>query len=594
MSMFHILQYILISVCVYAFTAFIYLVYHTNQLYKAQHINSKDYDYIIGSGTAGSLVAHRIAKETNFTYVVIEAGGESNPLFEIPILGPMLHGSVYDWQYDTVPQTNACLAMEENKCKMTQGKIFGGSSKLNNMIHVRGNISHYVNWFHGKYTKKYIKEQFEYIEKNIIHLNPIKYTTELSDNILLAAQELGYELIGKDFKLGFTKPTVSQLNGKRWANSDNLEKKHVLINTFVEKLLIRNKRCYGVQLANKLRLYAKKGIIISAGALNSPKILQLSGVGPAELLKSFDIPILKELPVGKNLQDHIGTGLDLVLFNKSLSVNAFNCFNPIHIFQYFVEGQGPFTTAGCEVVGFLSTKNSTEPDIQFMVLPVGISADRGSHLRKILRIRDYVWDNYFTRVFDKHASTILALILHTKSKGEVNIQSRNPEMPPLIDPKYFQNRDDVDTLINAVKLTKTFVLSKKMKSFGAILNTIPFPGCESHLFFSDTYLECYIRHLTLSTFHPVGTCSMGLPDDYNSVVDPSFKVIGLDNLYVVDASVLPTLPSSNINAAVAMMANIFFENNIKQQRRQKNNNICFQRSLSDIFNNICPVNKVSL
>ncbi|CAK1546946.1 unnamed protein product [Leptosia nina] len=565
MAPIYIFQYLIISLCVQAFGVFVYIVYYTDFLLPTQVLESKVYDYIIvGSGTAGSLIAHRLATETNYTFVVIEAGGASNPLYEIPILGPMLHGSPYDWQYETIPQENACLAMEGNKCKLTQGKIFGGSAKLNNMIHIRGNISHYVNWFHGAHSESYIRQQFDFIEDNIIQLNKLRFTSQLSDYILEAAKELGYEELNNEYKIGFGKPLVSQINGKRWATSDNVKQKHVLINTVVEKLLFKKNRCYGIQLVNK-KLFARKGVILSAGAFNSPKILQLSGVGPAKLLQSLEIQLVQELPVGKNLQDHIGTGLDLVLFNYSLSINAFNFFNALHVYNYFSQGKGPLTTTGCEVVGFVSTKSDTQPDIELMVLPVGISADRGSHLRNILRINDEVWNNYFAKLFDKHASTILALILHTKSKGEVYIKSKNPYIPPLIDPKYFTDGEDVKILVTAVKMIKEFIQTEKMKSFGAYLNEIPFPGCEGHKFFSDSYLECYIRHLTLSVFHPIGTCSMGLPDNKNSVVDTSFKVIGLDNLYVVDASVLPTLPSSNINAAIAMMASVFFDSQIKRK-----------------------------
>ncbi|CAH2038019.1 unnamed protein product, partial [Iphiclides podalirius] len=526
-----------------------------------------EYDYIIvGAGTAGSLIAHRLATESNFTFVVLEAGGGSHPLLEIPIVGPLLHGTVYDWQYETTPQENACYAMVDRKCRLTQGKIVGGSSKLNNMIHVRGNVSHYADWFHGKYTREYFQRQLDYVEDNIFNLDHVQYQSELTDAVLDAAKELGYESLDGVSEKGFRRSRVTQKDGKRWTTSDNLDvNRHVISDSLVEKVLIIDRRAYGVSAlisGERREIFARKSVILTAGALNTPKILQLSGVGPAELLNSLQIPMVQNLPVGLNLQDHVGTGLDLILLNKTLSMNVANMLNPFNLL-YYLQGKGPWTNPGCEVLGFLSTKNSTTPDVEVMVLPVGISSDRGTFLRKRLGIRDEVWNGYFTKTFEKHTSTFFTVVLHPKSTGTVLIRSTDPKIPPLIDPKYLREKEDVDTLTAGLRLAMRFLETGSLKSIKAHLNVAPFPGCSHHEFFSDSYLECYVRHLTLTSYHPVGTCSMGLPESRKSVVDTSFRVLNVQNLYVADGSVMPTLPSGNINAAIAMMANIFYETNIK-------------------------------
>lgn len=473
------------------------------------------------------------------------------------------------------------------KCKQTQGKILGGSSKLNNMIHVRGNLSHYVEWFHGLYTKEYIQNQFQYIENNIFHLNDLQYQSILSEAVLEAIKELNFNTLENDYGIGFKKSILTQNNGKRWTTSDKVDTKHILTNTLVEKLLIKNNKCIGVQISpSKKIIHAKKAVIVSAGAFNSPKLLQLSGIGPAEVLKPLDITIIKELPVGKNLQDHVGTGLDLVLFNETQSVTMFDIMNFWNVFRYFYYGNGPLTTPGCEVIGFVSTKNVTAPNLQYMVLPVGISADRGSYFRKNLGITDKIWSNYFAKIFDKYSTTFMTLLLHPKSRGEVRIQSKNSNIPPIINPNYLHHKDDLKILVDGLKMLKKVIETKTMKSISAQLNNLHFPGCEHYNFFSDDYLECYVRHLTLTSFHPVGTCAMGLPESKNSVVDTSFKVIGIDNLYVVDSSVLPTLPSGNINAAIAMIANIFFENTILVKSTNKSN-VCDSRTLKEAIFRIC-------
>lgn len=431
------------------------------------------------------------------------------------------------------------------------------------MVHVRGNISHFTNWFHGEYSENDIRKQFEFIEKNVLYINDIVYESELTNSILKAAKELGFMELNSEFSQGFSKSKLSQKNGKRWSTSDNLNVyKHVLTNALVEKIIIKNKIAVGIEflLADvKKTVYARKGVIISAGTYNTPKILQLSGIGPSNLLKSLGIPVIKNLPVGKNLQEHVTTGLDLILFNRSLSISALDILNPINMYQYFLHGKGPLTTPGCEVVGFLSTKNEINPDLQFMVLPVGIASDRGSYLRKIVGIKDNVWYNYFVKNFDRHTATILPIVLHPESRGEVFINSRDPRRPPSINPRFLTSQKDRETLIKGLNLVTKFVATKAMKEIGAYVNSTPFPGCENHTIFSDQYWECYIKELTLSSYHPVGTCSMGFPDSKNSVVDTAFKVIGIDRLYVVDGSVLPTQPSGNTNAAIVMMASVFFD-----------------------------------
>ncbi|KPJ02587.1 Glucose dehydrogenase [acceptor] [Papilio xuthus] len=561
-------QFLIYSFGVNVFLYFISIIYYHDTLLSSFYTNlQEEYDYIIvGAGTAGSLIAHRIATETNFTFVVLEAGGRSYPLLEIPFIGPLLHGSIYDWQYESTPQEHACLAMVEKKCKLTQGKIVGGSSKLNNMIHVRGNIPHYVKWFHGKYNEEYFKQHFEYIEKNIFHLNEVQYQSELADAVIDAANELGYKEFDQNFRTNFQKSKVTQKDGKRWTISDNINR-HVVTNALVKKVLIVDDVAYGVsvRISDKIhKLIARKGVILSAGTLNTPKILQLSGIGPAELLKSLNIPLIQDLPVGHNLQDHIGTGIDLILFNKTLSINAANMLNPLNLY-YYLQGKGPWTTPGCEVIGFYSTKNTTSPDVQFMILPVGIASDRGSHLRKSLSIKDEIWHNYFTKSFDKHTSSFFTTILHPKSKGTVYIKSKNPIIPPLVDTRYLSEKEDIDALIAGIKLAVKLIKTDSLRNIGAHLNTNPFPGCR--------------------------TCSMGLPESKDAVVDTSFKVLNVKNLYVVDGSVLPTLPSGNINAAIAMMANIFFETTVKHLPRNKHGtNQCYKYSeLYEYLFKVCNI-----
>lgn len=459
------------------------------------------------------------------------------------------------------------------------------------MIHFRGNLSHYVDWFNGKHTEEYIRQQFEFVESEIVHIDDTKYESHLSDAVMNAAKELGYKEINMESELGFMKSKVSQKNGKRWSTSDNLNSKDILTNILVERVVFTGNKAIGVELIKsdiRKKLYARKGVILSAGTYNSAKILQLSGIGPKKLLKSLNIPIIKDLPVGENFQDHVTTGFDLLMFNKSLGLDGSDIVNPMNSYNYFLYGEGPLTTPGCEVIGFTSTKNENTPDLQFMVLPTGISSDRGSRLRKSLGITDEIWFEYFVKTFGKYTASFLPIVLQPKSKGTVFIKSKDVKEPPLIDPKYLSNKDDRQVLINGLKLVKAFTETNAIKNLEGYINPIALPSCKNYVMFSDSYWECYIKHFAATSYHPVGTCSMGLPESANTVVNTSFEVLGTKNLFVVDASVMPSLPSGNINAAVAMMASVFCDTIKKSVTEVNKDETCFKKDLIyEYLFNVC-------
>ncbi|XP_023702407.1 glucose dehydrogenase [FAD, quinone] isoform X2 [Cryptotermes secundus] len=207
---------------------------------------------------------------------------------------------------------------------------------------------------------------------------------------------------------------------------------------------------------------------------------------------------------------------------------------------------GPWTFPGCEAVAVVHTNLSNHevdpPDLQLMVLPTGISVDGCVHLRKALGISD-------TPVV-----SLMPVLLHPKSVGEVLLRSSNPEDPPLIQPNYLTHPQDVETLYHGIELVKKLLRTKPMLELGARLNDKPLPGCESFPFDSKGYWECYIRHLTLTSYHPAGTCRMGPTCDLEAVVNPNLMVHNTHRLFVIDASVMPSLPSANIHAAVMMIA----------------------------------------
>lgn len=262
------------------------------------------------------------------------------------------------------------------------------------------------------------------------------------------------------------------------------------------------------------------------------------------------------MAVGENLQDHIITGLDMITLQNSLDLTFKDFISPISIYKYFFKGTGTWTHPGCEAVGLLQLPSDkknysmSSPDLQFMLLPYGISSDAGAAYFNHLNLKNEIWNEYFQPLVGRQVISLAPALLHPQSTGYVKLNI-NREL--VVQPNYLQKPHDVNVLVQGMKLVNKFVKTKTLSKLGAMLNTKHFPGCEKYNFGSDHYWECYIRHMTLTSYHPVGTCKMGSIHS-KSVVDHSLRVHKLNKLYVIDASIMPSMPSGNINAVVAMIA----------------------------------------
>lgn len=545
------------------------------------------YDFIVvGGGSAGVTVAGQLANN-GFNVLLLEAGGPppwwaTLGTIDIPIFGPLWQRTDLDWAYTTEPQKHSCGAFDNQASLWPRGKVLGGSGRLNNMVYLRGHEKDWESWGYSStsqlhYFKKSERHLGSYKNDSDHHnvngwlpVSDIPMTTALSKAVLDAAKELGY-LVGDLNTMkhtGFMEVQTTTLNGARFAAdsaflySRKLPNLHVRTNSLVSKVLLDKKNeAKGVEYFHLNGWYNAKsrhGVILSAGAIGSPKILLHSGVGPTEHLSDLQIPVKIHSPhVGKNLIDHVSTGSDLVLLNSSLVLSLSNLANPKTFFEYVLSGTGLLSHGGCEATGLLHTRysdpESQPPDIQLLILPAGTTFDEGTVLRHNMGLKDKVWNEYFNRKTDAHiAVTILVILLHPWSHGDIKLKSRNPFDPPLIDPKYLSDPRDVEILVEGIQTVKKLIQTKSMSELGAYLNPRHLPGCEMHDFDSHSYWQCYTRMLSYTVYHPAGTCRIGPPD--TAVVDHLFRVHKAKSLYVVDASVMPTLPSANINAAVIALA----------------------------------------
>ncbi|KAG1670507.1 Glucose dehydrogenase [FAD, quinone] [Nymphon striatum] len=347
----------------------------------------------------------------------------------------------------------------------------------------------------------------------------------------------------------------------------------IKINT-VDLILINGlKRASGVRFTKKNKSFvvrATKEVILSAGAVNSPHILMLSGIGPKEQLEKAGVPVVQDLPgVGQNLQDHI---FSVVLFNskKGGTLLRRNVESMLNIFQYFTLGTGPLTVLGAvEGLGFVNTKYQPEydyPDIELHFIGAGISADK--KVRHNFGINDQIYEEVFKEYERKDHVTIIPTLVRPRSRGEIRLVSGDPRDRPLIDPRYLSDPHDLKVLIEGMKIAIKVGETRAFRRIKTKLITNLLPGCKHFHPLSTEYLECFVRSLTLTLYHPVGTCKMGSPKDPYAVLDPELRqdisefqinyilyvVKGIWGLRVVDASVMPTVTTGNTNGPTIMIA----------------------------------------
>lgn len=302
---------------------------------------------------------------------------------------------------------------------------------------------------------------------------------------------------------------------------------------------------------------SNKEVIVSAGAIDSPKLLQLSGIGPKKDLEKLSIPLVADLPVGENLQDHVLTFVDYKTDVPDLTVQATSMLDPTEFFKLFTSGGSKLSDNAVAINGFINSKINNDsykrPDIQVVALSFNLDVDYGASVYKMMSLSDDAMKNNFHPDIGKsYFSSVAPSVLRPKSRGHVKIQSTNPEDPPTIFTNYLDDEDDVKTLMEAVKFAHSLEDTEAFKKIGLKVARNFENYCKEHEVNSDAYFECFVRHFSTTSYHPGGTCSMG-KDKKNSVVDARLKVHGIDGLRVIDASIIPRMLGGNINAPVIMI-----------------------------------------
>ncbi|XP_055933903.1 glucose dehydrogenase [FAD, quinone]-like [Argiope bruennichi] len=545
----------------------------------------KEYDYIVvGGGSAGSVVASRLSEEPCVSVLLLEAGATKPPLLnDVPALSRFFWFTDIDWQYKTVPQKHAAYFLENQQVIWPSGKGLGGSSLLNAMLYVRGNKKDYDDWeAQGAkgWNYKNVLPYFLKLENNtnpdylnngyhatggpITAENP-KYQSEIRRPLYETAQELGYRILDSNAarQTGFNDLQGNIRNGQRCSTAkaylvpaENRTNLDIIKGAHVKKILFDGSRAVGVQFDYRNKEYnvrTRQEVIMSAGTVNTAQILMLSGIGPKEHLKKLKIPVIANLPVGNNLQDHCCCPLPFTFDSKTIDEKL---QDPQNINAYVNNRTGPLSSVEfISVIAFLNGKGVSPredfPDYQLYFIEINKQiAKYQTGLKPLL------YDLAFSPYENDPIFICLSSILHPKSRGTVRLQSTNPYDPPLIDPNYYADPADVEAVVKGLKTCLKIGSSKSMKKVGAKRFETFLPKLTDLIpdLLRDEYLKVLAKSFVLTLNHQVGTAKMGDPKDPTTVVDPELRVKGIQGLRVVDASVMPIVPSGNTNIPTIMVA----------------------------------------
>lgn len=522
------------------------------------HMNKQEFDYIIvGGGSSGCVLAGRLSENPQVSVCLLEAGGTGDGWkVEVPCAAVIsIPTKINNWAFETVPQKG----LNGRKGYQPRGKCLGGSSAINAMVYIRGHRQDYddwstlgnTGWSYDEVLPYFIKSENNQRIKNQYHGDdgPLSVIDLHSDNplqqkYLAAAKEQGYRILD-DFngeeQEGLGIYQVTHINGERCSSAraylfPHLKRKNLTVETSAQtqRILIENGVAVGVEYKQNGQLRqirARREVLLSAGAMQSPQILMLSGIGDQHELMEHGIEVKKHLPgVGKNFHDHpdfiFGYKVREIQGTFGLSIpGSIDLIKQIG--RYRKERRGLLTTNFAECGGFI--KSSAEQKVPNLQLHFVIA----------------LVDNHARTLHTGHGISCHVCLLNPKSRGTIKISGPSIDDPILIDPNFYGEESDLEEMVKGFKLTQTLMQSEAFKSM-----------IKEDLFTANVHTDEEIRQVLRdrsdTVYHPVGSCKMGV--DEMAVVDPRLRVYGIQNLRVVDASIMPKVVNGNTNAPAIMIA----------------------------------------
>jgi choline dehydrogenase len=515
-------------------------------------VSPETFDYVVvGAGSAGCVLANRLSEDASV--LLLEAGGEDDAdEIGIPAAFSSLFKTKWDWNYETVEQKH----LAGRSAYWPRMKALGGCSSMNAMIYIRGNAADYDGWREDFGADGWgyadVLPYFVRAEGNQrlggpyhgqdgpLRVEDRRYTHPLTDAWVDAAVSWGMKPrddFNADEQHGAGRYQVTCRRGRRWSAADAylrpvLGRPTLTVRTFAltTRVLFESGRAVGVAYlrdGEEVTVRAEREVILSGGAVNSPQVLMLSGVGPASHLRDVGVDVVADLPgVGENLHDHPAAGL---VWHTRGTKDLSDYETPLRLLQWQLTGRGPLASNVGEGGGFFRTDGeSGPPNLQVHVAPAAF-VDNGLH--------------------EPHgrAVTAAATLVEVASRGRLRLRSTDPRWRPEIDPQYYADPVDLDAMVAGCRVLA------EIAHESALAKHLDKPFMPERIDgISDEEMREHIRATTQTLYHPVGTCAMGTGEQ--AVVDPSLRVRGVEGLRVVDASVMPVVPRGNTNAPTIMVA----------------------------------------
>ena len=515
---------------------------------------------IVGSGSSGSALASRLSEDGKNSVLVLEYGGtDASPLIQMPgALSFPMNMPRYDWGYFSEPEPH----LGGRKLACPRGKVIGGSSSINGMVYVRGHAGDYDNWSdtgaegwsYADVLPYFLRMENwhdsgqggdpEWRGKNgPLHITRGKRDIPLHKAFVDAGIQAGFELT-KDYngeqQEGFSPMEQTVWKGQRWSAANAYLKPALkrsnldLHNCLARRIIMDGKRAVGVEVQRGSDVYivhARREVIIAASAINSPKLLMLSGIGPAAHIKETGINVIADRPgVGQNLQDHLELYIQQACTQPITLFKYWNLFGKMRVgIEWLLNKSGPGASNAFETCAFLRSKPGVSyPDIQYHFLPIAVRYDGQAAAEG--------------HGFQAHVGP-----MRSASRGSIRLNSSNPEDKPKIVFNYMSQPQDWEDFRHCIRLTRSIFGQPAFDPFrGKEIQ----PGIDVQ---SDEELDTFISEHVESAYHPCGTCKIGRPDDPMAVVDPECRVIGVDSLRVVDSSIFPRIPNGNLNGPSIMV-----------------------------------------